>query len=239
MAFGSAATGGLSPALPLSTLPLSTLPPSTLPATPPGLLATDRLLDSATALFDLVQRLLGTVVGRVCGARIHMEALARPGTAPEAWAEALLRYRQVAADIQASLVATHDIGLSLLEAGLEDGFGLADSLSMLEQIATQMPPVPADADTAQGSLEALGEMVASIAVAQARFAAGQRRVEARMTLWADEGAEIEPGPLLLGGTDLQKEAVRLQALQVRQQLAGHSIGLGALMPRCLQELGAA
>ncbi|MDJ0387162.1 hypothetical protein QMO56_03460 [Roseomonas sp. E05] len=213
--------------------PLSAASLSARPVPPGGLLAAGRLLGGADALFELVQRLLSTIAGRVCGAQTHLEALARAGTPAEDWAEALLRYRQVADDIRASLVAVREIGQALLEAGLEDGFGLADSLDLLERIAVYLPPVPPDVEAAQDGLAALGEMTAAIAAAQMRFTAGHSRVAARLALSLDEPA-LEPAPL--EGTDLQKEAVRLQALQVRQQLAGHALGLGALVPRCLRDL---
>jgi len=224
MALDSAVAAGPSPAVPFTVRPMP----------PAGLLVSDRLLGGASALFALVQRLLDTTAGRLCGAQAYLEVLAQPGTPAADWADILLRYRQLAADIRASLIATHDIGQSLLEAGLEDEFGLANSLALLERIAAQMPSVPPDRSAAQEGMVALSEMVAGLTTAQARFSAGHGRLEARLPLPMDEAAESEPA--LLEGTDLQKEALRLQALQVRQQLAGHAIGLLAVMPRCLLEL---
>jgi len=226
MALQSAVARESSPAL---LLPVRRLPPD-------GLLATARLLGGADALFELVQRLLGTSASRGREARVHLEALAQPDMPTEDWAEALLRYRQVAEDLRASLAATHDMGQSLLEAGLEDEFGFAEALGLLEDIARHLPPVPPDSEAARQGLEALGQMAAAIALAQRRIAAGHRRLKARLALPPEEGADPEPEPL--EGTDLRKEAVRLQALHVRQQLRGHAIGLHALVPHCLRELAA-
>ncbi|HWX51375.1 MAG TPA: hypothetical protein VNZ61_25285 [Roseomonas sp.] len=206
------------------------------PSPLPGLLTLGRQLGGANALLDLVQRILDRVEGGVAEAQGLFEELSRPGSSRKAWAEALLRYQRTAQTIRGWLAAVQGIGLSLSDEGLEEELGLAASLDLLSRILPLLPPVPADAEAAADGLEPLAAMAAAVMAARASFSAGQRLLEARFILGLGAWPEQAGLPAALADTDLEKEAVRLQALQVRQQLAGHAIGLAAVMPRCLLEL---
>lgn len=200
-----------------------------------GILSAGQQLSGAKALLDIVQQVLEDVSVMADEASRILTLLGEPGLPESSWAAAELRYRHAVHEVVGLLAASRNVGRMLLQG--EDSQGmLAVALQRMERIAQQLPRLPSDHQGARQAAAQFGTVQRSLAEARASFSEAHRSIAAQLAMTLER---MDDESALLGAmadTDLLKEAARLQALQIRQQLAGHSIGLGALVPRCLQEL---
>lgn len=200
-----------------------------------GILATGRQLSSAKALLDLLRQVLEDVDTLANEASPALVALAGP-LAEEGWSAAQARYQENFRDILSLLAASRHVGQVLLSSAEEGRPGVFRSLELLERIAMRLPRPPDSPEAARALLPQFGAFTLAVAEARDSFAADRGAVEAQLSLNLEQLDDQQASLGALEDTDLLKEAARLQALQIRQQLAGHAIGLGALVPRCLLDL---
>jgi flagellin len=200
-----------------------------------GILSQGRQLSSAKALLDVVRQVLEDVALMADEAARILGVLAEPGLPPASWEAATLRYQHAVHEVVGLLAASRNVGHMLLQG--EDSQGVvAVALQRMERIAGLLPRAPADRHAAQQAAEGFAPVTRSLEEARSRLEEAHRSVEAQLAM-ALERMDDESAALgAMEDTDVLKEAARLQALQIRQQLAGQSIGLGALVPRCLQDL---
>ncbi len=200
-----------------------------------GILSFGRQLSSAKALLDIVRQVLDDISVMVDEASRILGVLSEPGLPASSWDAATLRYQHAVHEVVGLLAASRNVGQMLLQG--EDGQGLvATGLQRMERIAALLPRVPADHHAAHQAAENFAPVQRSLEEARSRLEEAHRSVEAQLAM-ALERMDDESAALgAMEDTDVLKEAARLQALQIRQQLAGHAIGLGALVPRCLQDL---
>jgi hypothetical protein len=118
----------------------------------------------------------------------------------------------------------------------------ASSLPMLNGLPAQLMAIdPARPGVAEAALRPGGrfaQVLQAVADAQDSVDSDCRYITAQLAfnqekigLWEDDA-----GIGAFEDTDLSKEAARLRALEVRQQLAGYTLGLREHAPRCLTEL---
>ncbi|EFH10396.1 hypothetical protein HMPREF0731_3375 [Pseudoroseomonas cervicalis ATCC 49957] len=200
------------------------------------LLNVGRQLSSAKALLDVIGQVMDDVAlltdeaGRVLG------LLCEPGLPESSWDAALLRYRHAFHEILALLAASRNVGAILLQGQGDPESGLARSLQRMDGIAGLLPRAPAERREAMQTLPHFEKVRMAVDEARDSFTLERRQVEAQLAMNLERLDHENEAMGALEDTDLTKEASRLQALQIRQQLAGHAIGLGALVPRCLQDL---
>ncbi|MCQ4160775.1 hypothetical protein NON00_12640 [Roseomonas sp. GC11] len=199
------------------------------------ILTTGRQLSSAKALLDVIRQVMEDVAGLSEEAARILTLMSEPGLPESSWSSALLRYQHAFHEIMALLAASRNVGGVLLQgAGAESN--LAQSLQRMNRIAGLMPRAPQDRHEAMQAGRRFDVVRMAVEEARDSFTVERHAVEAQLAINLEQLDE-ENGTLgALEDTDLLKEAARLQALQIRQQLAGHAIGLGALVPRCLQDL---
>lgn len=201
-----------------------------------SILLTGRQLSSAKALLDLLGQVLADTDMLAMEAGRLLERLAGAAAADEGQHAAMARYQRNFDEILSLLAACRHIGQALT-GGVEDGApGMLRSLELLERTAGRLPGPPASPAAALAMLPHLGAFTLAVAEARDSLAADRGAVEARLSLSLEQLDEHQPSLGALEDTDLLKEAARLQALQIRQQLDGQAIGLGALVPRCLLDL---
>lgn len=201
-----------------------------------SILATGRQLSSAKAMLDLLRQVLEDIDTLAAEAGRLLARMAEPGLPEGAWSLALARYRKGFQEILSLLAASRHVS-QLLVTGTEEAHpGLLRPLELLERIASRLPRPPSDAAAARALLARFGTLTLAVAEARESFAADRGAIEAQLSLTLEQIDDQQASLGAFEDTDLLKEAARLQALQIRQQLAGHAIGLGALVPRCLLDL---
>lgn len=201
-----------------------------------GTLTAGRQLSSTRALLDLLRQLLGDIDMLAVEASRVLSLAARPALPEEDWTAAAARYQQNFNEILSLLAAARHVGQVLMSSAEEGNPGILRSLELLRRITSRLPRPPADPAVARAMLPQFSAFTLAVAEARESFAADRGAIEARLSLNLEQLDDQQGSLGALEDTDLLKEAARLQALQIRQQLAGHAIGLGALVPRCLLDL---
>lgn len=201
-----------------------------------SILAAGRQLSSAKAMLDLLRQVLEDIDMLASEAGRILVLIADPALPGDEGRAALARYQRNFQEILSLLAASRHVS-QLLMSNAEDGNpGMLRSLDLLERIASRLPRPPADSAAARAMLPDLSAFTLAVLEARDSFAADRGAIEAQLSLNLEQLDDQQATLGALEDTDLLKEAARLQALQIRQQLAGHAIGLGALVPRCLLDL---
>lgn len=200
------------------------------------LLSAGRQLSSAKALLDVIGQVMDDVALLTDEAGRVLNLLCETSLPESSWEPAVLRYRHAFHEILALLAASRNVGAMLLQGQPDPESGLALSLQRMDGIAGLLPRAPADRREAMQNLPQFERVHMAVDEARDSFTLERRQVEAQLAMNLERLDHENEAMGALEDTDLTKEASRLQALQIRQQLAGHAIGLGALVPRCLQDL---
>ncbi len=200
------------------------------------LLSTGRQLSSAKALLDVIGQVMDDVALLTDEAGRVLNLLCETSLPETSWEPAVLRYRHAFHEVLALLAASRNVGAMLLQGQPDPESGLALSLRRMDGIAGLLPRAPADRREAMLAQPLFERVRMAVDEARDSFLLERRQVEAQLAMNLERLDHENEAMGALEDTDLTKEASRLQALQIRQQLAGHAIGLGALVPRCLQDL---
>lgn len=206
------------------------------------ILGAGRQLNGTKALLEAMQDTLAVLTDMVREIGQILGSLAQPELAEAERRPILARHDLQRRQALGLLTALWHQDRSLAHVAGQEAPGILHPLAMLHGAPAQLmmldPAQPAAAAAALQPGSAFAQLLQSLAEARdsvdsdCRYIAAQiLQNEERLGLW-----EEETGLGAFADADLSKEATRLRALEVRQQLAGQSLGMQQYAPRCLMDL---
>jgi flagellin len=213
-----------------------------------GLTAANEQLGGLKGIVDVTLQGLGQVSRTMVELRTVLTRLADGTINGEQRAQYVQQYTQLQTQVQRFIEDATYNGRTLLSTAAASGGG--DIVSIRNEVGTTLSlaafdgatdfvvaAAPADATTAQAAIAGdWADVNENINDALNRLGADARYIDAQISYNRDKLDAIEGGLGALIDADIAKEAARLQALQIRQQLGTQTLSITNQAPQALISL---